>query len=66
MIKEAASAGFYEAKYYAGREYPRIQVLTIEELLSGKRLLYPSLKEVTFKQAERKSKNRDKQRALFG
>lgn len=65
MIKEAVSAGFYEARYYAGREYPRIQILTIEELLSGKRLLYPSLKEVTFKQAERKSKNRDKQAALF-
>jgi hypothetical protein len=65
MNKEAASAGFYEATYYAGREYPRVQILTIEELLSGKKLLYPSLKEVTFKQAERKTKERDKQAALF-
>jgi site-specific DNA-methyltransferase (adenine-specific) len=65
MTKEALSAGFYEATHYAGREYPRIQILTIEELLSGKKLLYPSLKEVTFKQAERKSKSRDKQAALF-
>ncbi len=66
MVKEAASAGFYEATHYAGREYPRLQILTIEELLSGKKLLYPMLKQVTFKQAERKSKSRDKQGALFG
>ena len=65
MIKEAVPAGFYEAIHYAGREYPRMQILTIEELLSGKKLLYPSLKEVTFKQAERKTKERDKQAALF-
>jgi site-specific DNA-methyltransferase (adenine-specific) len=65
MIKEAASAGFYEATHYAGREYPRLQIVTIEELLSGKKLLYPALKEVTFKQAERKSKRRDKQDVLF-
>lgn len=65
MIKEAVSAGFYEAKHYAGREYPRVQILTIEELLSGKKLLYPRLKEVTFKQAERRTKDRDKQAALF-
>jgi hypothetical protein len=65
MVKEAVSAGFYEAKHYAGREYPRVQILTIEELLSGKKLLYPRLKEVTFKQAERKTKDRDKQAALF-
>ena len=65
MIKEAVSAGFDEATHYAGREYPRVQILTIEELLSGKKLLYPRLKEVTFKQAERKTKERDKQAALF-
>jgi site-specific DNA-methyltransferase (adenine-specific) len=65
MIKEAASAGFYEATHYAGREYPRLQIVTIEELLSGKKLLYPLLKEATFKQAERKSKSRDKQAKLF-
>jgi DNA modification methylase len=65
MIKESASAGFYQATHYAGREYPRVQILTIEELLSGKKLLYPSLKQVTFKEAERKTKNRDKQAALF-
>jgi site-specific DNA-methyltransferase (adenine-specific) len=65
MVKEAASTGFYEATHYAGREYPRIQILTIGELLSGKKLLYPALKEVTFKQADRKSKSRDKQDVLF-
>jgi len=65
MAKEALSAGFYEATHYVGREYPRIQILTIDELLSDKKLLYPRLKEVTFKQAERKTKSRDKQATLF-
>lgn len=33
MIKEAASAGFYKAGN--GRDYPKIQILTIEGLLNG-------------------------------
>jgi len=31
--------------------YSRIQILTIEELLAGKRVEYPRLLEVTFKKA---------------
>jgi hypothetical protein len=32
MKTEAASAGFYEL---AGRKYPRLQIITIEQALSG-------------------------------
>ena len=34
MIKEAVSSGFYESEYY-NKKYPKIQILTIEDLLSG-------------------------------
>ena len=33
MIADAASAGFYESA--TGKKYPRVQLLTIEDLLSG-------------------------------
>jgi site-specific DNA-methyltransferase (adenine-specific) len=36
MITEAAKAGFYHNELWK-KEYPRIQVLTIEEILDGKR-----------------------------
>ena len=40
LRREAASAGFYSSPY--GGKYPRIQLLTAEELLKGKGLLYPA------------------------
>jgi hypothetical protein len=45
MLKEAAEAGFYKPPGLEDR-YPRIQVLTIEELLAGKGVVYPRLLEV--------------------
>jgi hypothetical protein len=36
--------------------YPRIQILTIEELLAGKGVAYPRLLEVTFKKAPKAGK----------
>ena len=56
MIGEAASAGFYEPEYFPGQRYPRIQILTIKELLEGKKLEYQQMAESTFRKAERKSK----------
>lgn len=59
MRTEAASAGFYEPEFLPGHRYPRIQILTIKELLNGKKLEYPRVApEATFKRAERKSKER--------
>ena len=34
MVADAASAGFYESA--TGKKYPRVQLLPIEGLLSGK------------------------------
>ncbi len=52
MRKEAAEAGFYKPAGLEDR-YPRIQILTIEELLAGKAVEYPRLLDVTHKKAPR-------------
>ncbi len=62
MLTEAASAGFYEPKEFTGR-YPRLQILTVAELLSGKKLECPAHRVETFAKAERKSKS--EQEPLF-
>jgi site-specific DNA-methyltransferase (adenine-specific) len=63
MTTEAVSAGFYESEHYGN--FPKIQILTIEEILGGKRLLYPHFASTTFKRAERQSKSRTEQGGLF-
>ncbi len=52
MRKEAATAGFYSSPW--GTKHPRIQLLTIAELLDGRGIDYPmSRGNVTFKKAPR-------------
>jgi DNA modification methylase len=52
MRKEAASAGFYEDPW--GVKHPRLQMLTVAELLAGKTIDYPRHSgNVTFKKAPR-------------
>ena len=52
MLKEAAEAGFYKSP--DNSVYPRLQILTVEELLQGQRVQYPlHRRDVTFKQAPR-------------
>ncbi len=51
MLAEAASAGFYHSPGW-NRDYPRIQILTIEELLASKTVDMPPLHN-TFKKAPR-------------
>lgn len=57
MITEAASAGFHHSNLWQ-RDYPRIQILTIEELLKRKTIDMPrTAPGQTFKQAEKVKKN---------
>lgn len=53
MEEEAASAGFYKSKVWG--QFPKIQLLTISDLLSGKKIDMPPIRQVgaTFKKAER-------------
>ncbi len=63
MRREAASAGFYEAEAI-GKKYPKIQILTIAELLAGKELQYPRLDIATFRKAPRKAKRTHEEREI--
>jgi site-specific DNA-methyltransferase (adenine-specific) len=56
MLTEAAATGFYESKELPGR-YLRLQILTVAELLAGKKLEYPAHRVETFAKAERKTKH---------
>jgi site-specific DNA-methyltransferase (adenine-specific) len=51
MVTEAVTAGFYHSPVWQ-KDYPSIQILTIEELLAGKKLEMPP-QHGTFKQAPR-------------
>lgn len=37
MLSEAASAGFYTPEYYPDHQYPRLQILTVEECSTERR-----------------------------
>ncbi len=55
MRADAAEAGFYDSPW--GTRHPRLQLLTIEELLSGKGIDYPYRQgNVTFKRATKDEK----------
>ena len=50
MLKEAAEAGFYSTEAWG--KFPRIQILTVAQLLEGKGILYPrAAADATFKRA---------------
>ena len=53
MTTEATEAGFYRSPMWRDKKYPRLQVLTIPELLAGKQIEMPPTKQVnvTFKKA---------------
>ena len=61
MIADAASAGFYESA--TGKKYPRVQLLTIEGLLSGKqRAEHPDQQpDLNFKKAKQEEHGKQKQ-----
>ncbi len=65
MLKAAVSAGFFEPEYNPGERFVKLQILTIEDLLSGKKLDHPRFGVASFKKAERKRKNNDEQGELF-
>lgn len=64
MREEAASAGFYSSKW---GKHPRIQLLTVGELLAGARVDMPAQSQtsVTFKQAPRAKADQGRQAGLF-
>jgi DNA modification methylase len=67
MRTEAASAGFYESPGWR-TTHPRLQLLTVEDLLRGKRIDMPPIRHtsVTFKKARRVKDEQSSARELFG
>ncbi len=68
MRAEAAEAGFYHSDTW-NRDYPKVQILTIAELLDGKQIDMPPIQQVsqTFKRAKReKAKPADQLGLLDG
>lgn len=63
MKTEAVSAGYYESPGWNQR-YPRIQILTIAELLRGAKIDMPP-QYGTFKQAQKVRQNESQQEELF-
>jgi site-specific DNA-methyltransferase (adenine-specific) len=67
MRKEAASAGFYESPGW-NTKHAKIQILTVEELLEGKKIDYPAPMSTgrTFKKAPKaKAAKEQEQKGLF-
>jgi site-specific DNA-methyltransferase (adenine-specific) len=63
MKTEAVAAGFYDSEHFKG-EYPRMQILTIRELLDGAKVRFPQAGlGATFKSAPKK--HRGEQQELF-
>ncbi len=66
MRQEAVAAGFYEPEHFPGQLYSRIQILTIEALLSGEEQAeYPRMAPpATFRRAPRRRRAEGSQGAL--
>jgi site-specific DNA-methyltransferase (adenine-specific) len=63
MVTEAVGKGYYHSPGW-NRDYPKLQILTVEELLAGKEVqLPPNVK--TFKQAEKISQSDGDQITMF-
>ena len=65
MLKEAAEAGFYQPPGLIDK-YPRIQILSIAELLVGKKIEYPRLLDLIFKKAPKARNAAEEQIPLAG
>lgn len=63
MLQEVVSASLYEPEDFPDQRYPRVQILTIEELLTGEaRAQYPCLApEATFRRAKRQRRSEGSQ-----
>ena len=65
MRQEALSAGIYTPEHFPDQQYPRLQILTIDELMAGASAAYPrGGAPATFRQAPRRRRSQGQQNAL--
>lgn len=67
MVQEALAAGFYEPKHFPEVRFPRVQILTTQQLLNGAQIEYPRVAPAaTFRRArERSTRSQGVQRELI-
>jgi hypothetical protein len=64
MVKEASASDLYESDAI-GKKFPKIQIITVGELLNGKRIEMPYHAPATFKKAEKFLKKDSEQTTIF-
>ena len=65
MRQEALSAGAYTPEHFPDQQYPRLQILTIDELLASNNVAYPrGGVPATFRQAPRRRRSQGQQNTL--
>ncbi|MYC32463.1 MAG: site-specific DNA-methyltransferase [Chloroflexi bacterium] len=65
MRQEALSAGIYTPEHFPDQQHPRVQILTIDELLAGQTVSYPrGGAPATFRQAPRRRRSQGQQSTL--
>jgi hypothetical protein len=65
MVKEASASDLYESEA-VGKKFPKIQIITVGELLSGKKIEMPHhAAQATFKKAEKFLKKDSEQTTIF-
>lgn len=64
MIKEASASDLYEAEAL-GKKFPKIQIITVGELLDGKKIEMPYHAPATFKKAKKFTKKDSEQTTIF-
>lgn len=65
MLQEAASAGFYTPEHFPDHRYPRLQILTVAELLDGAVAEYPRYAPpATFRRGPRRRRAAEQQSGL--
>ena len=65
MRQEALSAGIYTPEHFPDQQHPRVQILTIDELLAGAGVSYPrGGAPATFRQAPRRHRSQGQQTPL--
>ena len=58
MREEADAAGFFIDQGFPKQRFPRLQIVTIEEIFTGKKIIIPTWwSQDTFKKAARRRKN---------
>ena len=68
MVQEAAAAGFYVPEHFPDRQFPRVQIATIEDLLSGNGPDLPRLglaDAPTFRRAPRRRRSEGRSQRML-